>query len=58
MRNIGAAHKNQKRHKVLKYAVFSKGEKPVSLSNLQPLLAYEDKHKAQILFSAFNLSEA
>lgn len=53
-----AAHKNQKRHKVLKYAVFSKGKKPVSLSNLQPLLAYEDKHKAQILFSAFNLSEA
>lgn len=58
MRNMGAAHKNQKRHKVLKYAVFSKGEKPVILSNLQPLLAYEDKHKAQILFSASNLSEA
>lgn len=55
---MGATHKNQKHHKVLKYAVFSKGEKPVILSNLQPLLAYEDKHKAQTLFSAFNLSEA
>ena len=55
---MGAAHKSQRRREVLKYAVFSKGEKPVSLSNLQPLFAYEDKHKAQILFSAFNLSEA
>lgn len=58
MRHMDAAHKNQKRHEVLKYAVFSKGEKPVSLSNLQHLLTYEDKHKAQILFSAFDLSEA
>ena len=55
---MGAAHKSQRRREVLKYAVFSKGEKPVSLSNLQPLLAYEDKHKAQTLFSASNLSEA
>ena len=55
---MGAAHKSQKRREVLKYAVFSKGEKPVSLSNLQHLLTYETKHKAQILFSAFNLSEA
>lgn len=55
---MGAAHKSQRLREVLKYAAFSKGEKPVSLSNLQSLLAYEDKHKAQILFSAFNLSEA
>ncbi len=55
---MGAAHKGQRRREVLKYAVFSKGEKPVSLSNLQHLLTYENKHKAQILFSAFNLSEA
>lgn len=58
MRHMCAAHKNQRRREILKYAVFSKVEKPVSLSNLQPLLTYEDKHKAQILFSAFNLSEA
>ena len=33
----GAAHKNQKRRGVLKYAVFTKDGKPVNLLNLQNL---------------------
>ena len=36
-KGVSAAHKNQKRRGVLKYAVFTKDGKPVNLLNLQNL---------------------